>query len=325
MTSNHPLRCVLARVCSAETMSRIVDPIFADMRWEDGTITLRGCIALVKALSLHAVMSLPRWCAAVWSDDDHAIPRAAVYVVSGAILVAALLLVYPTLQVRFEPKWSFFFTTIPQALATALPMTVLVAIPMTFRHRYLGARLLRRTLALLLILVGAMYSVVSRPTHEAHESLRGVEIYFEDGRHVTLRREPNETVWAALRRQVRDLERMKDARSEAAMVEYQYQGRWARATATVPFGLAGLAICVLQCGRRRPRLTGAAALILFVILFGTLSRVANRSVMPGLIADGSIYGVAICVWTTPVAMALIAASTILLSSRYLRSGGVQSH
>jgi hypothetical protein len=42
MTSNHPLRRLLARVCSPETMSRIVDPVFADMRREDGRVTWRG-------------------------------------------------------------------------------------------------------------------------------------------------------------------------------------------------------------------------------------------------------------------------------------------
>jgi hypothetical protein len=46
-------------------MERIVDPVFADFCWEDGQVTWRGCVALVKALTLHAVTSLPGWCAAV--------------------------------------------------------------------------------------------------------------------------------------------------------------------------------------------------------------------------------------------------------------------
>jgi hypothetical protein len=40
-------------------MSRIVDPILADVRWEDGRVTVRGVAALAKALALHAVMSFP--------------------------------------------------------------------------------------------------------------------------------------------------------------------------------------------------------------------------------------------------------------------------
>jgi hypothetical protein len=52
MTSDHPLRRALARLCSADTMSRIVDPIFADMRFEDGRASLRGCASLTGALTL---------------------------------------------------------------------------------------------------------------------------------------------------------------------------------------------------------------------------------------------------------------------------------
>ena len=56
MTRDHPLRRALARFCSADTMSRIVDPIFADMRFEDGRATVRGSASLTRALTLHAVM-----------------------------------------------------------------------------------------------------------------------------------------------------------------------------------------------------------------------------------------------------------------------------
>jgi hypothetical protein len=102
MTSGHPLHRVLANVCSADTMSRVVDPIFADMRWEDGRMTWRGCVALVKALTLHAATSLPGWCAAVWADDEHAIPQAAGFVLVGAALAAALLLISPTIQIAVD-------------------------------------------------------------------------------------------------------------------------------------------------------------------------------------------------------------------------------
>jgi hypothetical protein len=59
VTSNHPLRRVLARVCSDTTMSRIVDPILADARWEHGRVTARGVAALATALVLHAIASIP--------------------------------------------------------------------------------------------------------------------------------------------------------------------------------------------------------------------------------------------------------------------------
>jgi asparagine N-glycosylation enzyme membrane subunit Stt3 len=104
-----------------------------------------------------------------------------------------------------------------------------------------------------------------------------------------------------------------NALGSAASVEYLYQSRLVMTFAAVPFGVAGLAICVLQVGRRWRRLTAPVALILFMILFGTVNRI-TRPVAKKLIEDGRIYGVAVCVWT-PSAIVLAAAATILLSSR----------
>ena len=53
------IRRVLARVCPPEMMTRIVDPILADMRWERDRPSWLGYVALVKALAVHAVISIP--------------------------------------------------------------------------------------------------------------------------------------------------------------------------------------------------------------------------------------------------------------------------
>ena len=50
MTIDHPVRRLLARVCSPDTLARVVDPTLADLRWESGRLTCRGYLTLAKAL-----------------------------------------------------------------------------------------------------------------------------------------------------------------------------------------------------------------------------------------------------------------------------------
>src|SRR5215471_5549611 len=124
MTIDHPVRRVLARVCSDTTMSRVVDPIFADMRWEDGRATFRGCVSLAKALVVHGITSVPGWCAAVWMDDAYAMPKAAGFVMAIALLASVPLLAPPLSHVpsrRIMSPVTLAAVLLPQALALTLP------------------------------------------------------------------------------------------------------------------------------------------------------------------------------------------------------------
>jgi hypothetical protein len=299
VTSGHPLRRMLARICSAETMSRVVDPTLADMRWEDGKVTWRGCAALVRALTLHTATSLPAWCAAVWTDDEHAIPRAAAFVLLGAILVAALVLIWPTVQVAKAggSAWMFFFTTLPRALAGFLPPAIVIAIPLALRRRHIGVRLLRRTLVLLLLFVGMMFGLVGYTT-------RPFQSYYPARRQVAPPRQPNETVEAARQRLIHDLGAMNDAQ-EKALVAWGHQSTLAQIAAVVPFGVAALAIYALPFGRRRPLVAGLIGVLVYVIPMAVMQSVRRMSV-----ADGSVHGAVLWTWA-PNAILLIASCAIL--------------
>ena len=140
MTADHPLRRLLARVCPADTMARIVDPILADIRWESTRAAWLGYFSLVKALAFHAVISLPAMTRRAWSDDERAIPRVTLVTLAAALLSAAALMA-PTLWAaqnigRFRGVL-FVLTILPQALVltaivigfamTALFLVVLLA------------------------------------------------------------------------------------------------------------------------------------------------------------------------------------------------------
>jgi len=312
MTIDHPLRRALARVCSADTMSRIVDPVLADMRWEDGRATLPGCASLAAALMLHGVISLPRWCAAVWSDDDHAMPRAA-GLVAAAALVAGALLIAPSLS--HPPYWtgmsfvSFAIVLAPQAFALSLPLAVIIAVPLALRRLRITARLIRRTLLLCGLVMAATYAVITWAMPNANQSFRVMVSRALGSRVVHVPRGVIETDWKTLRQQIRELRRTDNGRRAAAQLEYAYQSRVAVVVAAVPLGLAGLAISTWRFGRRRPVLTGAGVLIVYWALMAYEERTARA-----LIAAGGLLPEYLCPWT-PNAILLIASAAAILRSR----------
>jgi len=83
MTIDHPIRRTLARVCSGETMARIVDPVLADVRSEQRRPRWLGYFDLLRALAVHTVTSTPRVIARAASDNGYAMPRAAVIAIAG--------------------------------------------------------------------------------------------------------------------------------------------------------------------------------------------------------------------------------------------------
>jgi lipopolysaccharide export LptBFGC system permease protein LptF len=313
MTIDHPLRRTLAQFCSADTMSRIVDPILADMRWEHGRATLRGCTALGNALALHTVMSLPRWCAAVWSDDDYAIPKAVGFVAIAAVLAGALLIAPPLWHGPHVKSMSVVFFAVllvPQAFAVSLPLAISVAIPLALRRLHLNARLIRRTLLLSGMVAVMTFAVVTWAVPDANQAFRIATFRAVNGSsQVTLLRGPMETDWTTLRRQIEGLRRADASGVAAARLEYAYQLRLAIGVAAVPLGLAGLAISTFGFGRRRPLLTGIGVLSAYWVLMAFEESAAKR-----LITTGGLFPEYLCPWT-PNLILLIAAIATLLSRR----------
>ena len=311
MTIDHPLRRALARVCSTATMSRVVDPIFADMRWEDGRASLRGCVALAKALTLHGVTSLPRWCAGVLSDDDHAMPRAAGFVVVGAVLVGVLLIAPALLRgphMRGMSPVSLAILLVPQAFALSLPLAIIVAVPLALRRRPVNARLIRRMLLLSGLVAVMTFALITWALPEANQAFRVATYRANGGRPVNLTRGPMETGWTTLRHQIQDLRRTKGGGSAAASLEYAYQLRLAIVVAAVPLGFAGVAIATCGFGRRRPLITAVGVSVGY---WGLL--MIQESTAKTLMNTGGFFPQYLCPWT-PNIIVLLMASALIYSS-----------
>src|SRR5258708_17447332 len=83
-----------------------------------------------------------------------------------------------------------------------------------------------------------------------------------------LERGPNETPLRHIKREIERLRTFHGSETVIRRIEYAYELRLSLAAAAVPLGLLALACTFTPLGRRRPFLTGVAALCLyFLILF----------------------------------------------------------
>lgn len=288
MTSAHPVRRILARLCSADTMARVVDPTLADVRWEHGRPAWRGYWALVTALTVHGVTSTPGAIRRVYSDDGHAMPRVGAYTIGGAVALAVLLnTVVFVNTIRHAPAtYPFvraFVLLLPPALIVTLPAALLIAIPLALKRQVYSTRLARRVVVLSMGCAAVTFALLIGILPESNQAYRVLISGNE-----AIPRGRSEAGLAAARREI---ERMRTFQMEESLVrrlEFEYHGRLALASTPVPLGLLALGLTRRHVGRRRPMLFGGAALAFYVclLMFSQWQRplVAGTAIAPSLLA-----------------------------------------
>jgi hypothetical protein len=302
MTIDHPLRRTLARMCSPDTMSRVVDPILADARWEDGRLTARAILALVEALALHAITSLPGWLVAACSNDSYALVRATAFMLVSATVLSAAMTSFPiAVEVRrlHTSLYAMGIRLFPQGVVVCLPSMLVLTIPTVFGGRATTKSIVGRTLLLTvgcLALCAALTVVVVPRANQAYREVL-------NGR--PLPTDPNETGFARLRAQIRDMQKTHGGRSMAQRMEYAYQTRAAVMVSAIPFGIAGIAIVALTRRRGLSVSMAACALLAYWTLMLVEDSVANAQII-----RGGFLPEYLCAWT-PNLLLLIASCAIL--------------
>jgi lipopolysaccharide export LptBFGC system permease protein LptF len=300
MTAEHPVRRALARLCSAETMAHVVDPTLADARFEDGRLTRRGYLALVRALTLHAVVSLPGRAVRVYAEDAHAIPRLAALSVVAALLTTVPLVARPLMEIATDHSpvsrgW-LAITLLPQAIALALPAALLVAIPVALRRAAPSTRLVVRVLTLSALYAGLTFLVIERIVPAANQSFRTAVSGIGD-----LRPGPMEIPSAHLRREIDRLRTFQGGTTIIRRLEYAYEQRLSLSSAALPIAALALACAFAPFGRRWPLLTGMAALTIYIYaLFGFDAYVAEPALRASTVPAESLA------WVPNAFMILIA-------------------
>lgn len=312
MTIDHPIRRWLARVCSPETMTRVVDPTLADMRFEDGRPTWRGSVALVRALALHGAASLPGWSLRLWSDDEHALPRAIVAGAVTTLILGAVLMLPPVVQIPAGNRLPLVRTIVllaPQALALTLPASLLVAIPVAFRRAARPRRTMVRGLVLSGVCAAATIVVINRVMPDTNQAWRE-EVYAQFDRPVHLDRGPNEWTLTELRERIERLRLMPAEVRVARTLEHTYQMRLMLAVIAVPVGILAVAIALSIRGRIRSLLAGIGAMIAYTSVLFPLEWAGVR-----LMKQFEALPPAVVVWTPAVAFLIVSSIALRRSAR----------
>jgi hypothetical protein len=298
MTIDHPLRRALARICSDETMRRIVDPVLGDVAWEQHRPRWRGYFDLGKALAVHAAMSTPRVIAQAARDDGYAMPRAAAIAMMIAFITAIVLVGVPHLGlVRRHGTAMADVFVLPGALAATLPGALLIAIPLALKGFRPSVRTRRHVVALALMQTALLVALIGWVVPEANQVYR-----IRTSGNPQISRGLNEIPLPGLGRQI---ELLKSSGDEMLIrrAEFGYHARLAMTMTALPLSIIALAIAWSRAGRRRPLLAGLAAFAIYLVLIPPMQQAIyvemNRQVS---------WPVIVLAWAPQVLLGLFALS-----------------
>lgn len=308
MTAVPPVRRFLARICSAETMARVVDPTLADMRFERGRPTWLGYVGLLRALSVHAIVSLPGRAQRIWTDDDSAVPRTVLSCLVTTVVVAAPLIMLP-LRANVSPgRIGAVRTAVllaPQAVILALPASLLVAIPLVFRRVAERRRVVLRGLGIAALCALATLGLLVFVMPEANQAFRVAA----SGR-ADIPRGPSEMGLRDLRERVETLSLTPGGVRVARTYEYSYQLRLALGCIALPLWLLATAMLTSRRVRKRPIVIGALAILaygwsLFLLDAAAYAMFASSVTVPAIIVA----------WLPTVALTMLAIAVWRVSRR----------
>ncbi len=304
------LRRLLARICSGPTMDRLVDPILSDIDVESGRPRWQGYLALARALAVQAVIALPGAAFRVWTDDDHALPRAVGALASTTVLLTAALMVIPVRADRWLGAWQSLLWLSPPALVLSLPASLFIAIPLAFRRATRPARVIVRGLMLSALCVAATFVLDTRVMPETNQAYRVELARRVAPRAIHLERGPNEMSLRELRERIAALSVTPGGVRAARRIEQLYHLRLVLGIVAMPLGLVAIAIALSSRGRARPLLAGACAVVAYAVLF-----VPAQMAILWLIVRFEAIPPFMAVWTPPVALLATAAMAVQRSAR----------
>ena len=312
MTSPHRVRRILARICSGKTMSRVVDPVLADMRFESNRPAWRGYLSLAGALVLQAIVSLPGVIAQGWNDEGRAFPRALAACALVTLALAVPLIAIPA-NAASRVSWYAVVLLMPQALALALPTSLLVAIPLAFRRASNGRGVVARGLVLSVLCAAATLVLMIQVLPDANQAFR-VEVMTRLNPTVTrvdVPRGPMEMTLRELRDHIQGLRLMTgrltpEGVAEVRQLEYTYQMKLALSAIALPLGYLAIAITIAARGRARQMVTGTGSLLVYIVGVGWLDGWATQ-----LLRRSDAVSAGVLAWAPAILIAALAVAVSL--------------
>jgi hypothetical protein len=288
------LRALAARICSAGTMARLIDPVIADMQAEDAQarrdgrmwrsrwVRLAGYIALAKVLVV---------CESSAAGDTGPLVRAVVCSLGAVAVATAAFVAIPYYNQRgfegFElDRWQTVMFLLPQALAISIPVGVTIGIAVGLARRQMSMRLTTLVAALAFVCSAGSAVNLGWVVPNANQALRTAA--FRKFSQIPPPKGDNELTFQELNRQIRQSGTFPvDSRGldEFTRLEVAYHMRWALAFATLVLAL--FAMSLVGWSRRRWAIgigVGAAIFGYYALLFIGRSYALNHDLAPPVAA-----------------------------------------
>ncbi|MCC7124198.1 MAG: LptF/LptG family permease [Acidobacteria bacterium] len=277
------LRFLLARVCTSQTMERIIDPAIADLqmehaeaiahgrRWDAAWIRVTGYLAILRAMALHAGLTAMDTLRDLSDDERRAVMR--------TIAISAVLFVVGTLALAGHPVASALSLGMPgsRELAfgfwiAALPLAIPFSLTLGILWGCGGAPISRLTQAIVLALaLGA--SVVSFITLDRIAPTANVAFAraMTTGRSVTIaERAPTLRALTSSELQQRIASAMQAGSVDEATIAHRaallYHARFAQAGASLALALFAVALTRRRRGPGVSASLGLAAIVGYLVL-----------------------------------------------------------
>lgn len=292
----HPgdrLRAISARLCSARTMERLIDPVLTDLQteyseahrrgqsWRRRWILAAGYVAFLKVIIVCGCEQSMR-ALRDWPDDERRVLGRTLALCSAAMLALTILITFgPMLQYaqRHPDRIGLLIYSLPQALPIAVPVGFTLGI-----FCGLGGRAVSRRLAGWVLAAAFACSVVSFATMAWMIPAAGQawRLSLEEslGKQITLTHGPLELTLSELGRQIDSFTHAGRTR-ESRKFRHTYHMRLA-----LPFATFALALFALSVMPRRAvghwilGLATCGACLAYYFLLGAGEIVGHQGTLP---------------------------------------------
>ena len=285
------LHAIAARLCSAQTMERLVDPTVADLqseyqnavscnrKWESRRILVHGHIALVRVMAVHGgmrAMGFLRYCT---GEDRQALIRTAG--ASAVIMIAAtVVLMAPFVSAAGRPDSAeLALYLIPQALPLSIPIGLTFGILWGLGRTAASPRSGPLILVLATIASVASFSVLAWIAPTANQAFR-----------ISTSEQPlpkgvNELTLGELRQLLEPGTHEPTSvagPSDRRSLTLNYHARWALSGAPLVLALFAVALTSRRrWGRMMPLLIGGVMILAYyVILYSAAGLGLNQTISP---------------------------------------------
>jgi hypothetical protein len=305
------LRSLASRICSPQTMDRLIDPVIGDIQrehdqgatttgpWERRWVLVQGYVAFWKVVAL--------WLPVVWiarvAREQSASPLGrALAAATVTMVVTTVLLVAPPLQQTLRHDWTgwLILLLLPQSVPFTIPGVLLVGVLTGTRGRPIASATRRAVLGVALAGSLASFATIVWAIPASNQAFRVAVAGHQISKGF------GEMPVHSLR--ARALEsRVNASEDEAGRLFVAYHARWALVGAALAFTVFGLGVAAL---RVRTVITAGVAVTAYAVYITYFFELG--SVPPSIFSDEPLT--IVVVWLPNLLLVLVGLAFLMTTS-----------